>query len=172
MKKTAKLAVLLLALALALALGVTALAETAPGPDADAAAADSQAGDTALQDALNALAAARSSSRLTDLETELKAYVAAGTLTQEQADLILKAWQDQEALHSGVCPNCGYQFSSGFGKGGRMKNGSQSSMPDQNRNGAGFGRGGHGGRGGFGLQQNGNAPFAPQNPDPSDVSGT
>ena len=49
---------------------------------------------------------------------ELKSYVASGKLTQEQADLILNYYKEQEALRNGTCPNCGYQFQNGFGKGG------------------------------------------------------
>ena len=151
MKKHWKITGMVLALVLAVTLGVTALAEDAGAPAAEQPAADQAAGtDTALQDALNALYTARNGNRLADLETELKSYVEAGKLTQEQADLILKAYQDQESLRSGVCPNCGYQFSNGgTGKGGRMKNGNMNGFGGKG------GKGGHGGRGGFGRMQNG-----------------
>ena len=158
MKKYWKITGMILALALALTLGMTALAENAEAPAAEPPATDAAAGaDTALQDALNALRTARNGDKLADLETELKSYVEAGKLTQEQADLILKAYQDQESLRSGVCPNCGYQFSNGgTGRGGRMKNGNM----------GGFGgKGGKGGRGGFGRTQNGTQQDAM--PDPS-----
>ena len=96
MFKNWKIISIIMALVLALTLGVTALAETAEAPAAEPAAETPNGTDTALQEALDALAAARSGSRLTSLEEELKAYVEAGKLTQEQADLILKAYQDQD----------------------------------------------------------------------------
>jgi len=146
-----------LALALALVMGVVALAENAePTTDLpaasdlqtpteapqDSAATDTQ-NDTALQDALKAYNEARESGREQSLQEELDGYVAAGKLTQEQADLIMNHYKEREALSNGVCPNCGYQFQNG--KGGRMNGGN------------GFGRGGKGmggkgGRGGFGRQ--------------------
>ena len=140
-----------LALVMALVVGVVALAESADNapevpaieaapseaPSTDASATD----DTALRDALNAYNQARQSSKVDELEAELKGYVAAGKLTQEQADLVLNYYKEQEALRNGTCPSCGYQFQSGnggFGRGGRM----------------GGGKGGRmgGGRGGFGQQ--------------------
>ena len=153
MKKYLKISGMILALILALALGVTALAETADSPAGDPPAADDAAASTALQEAMNALAAARSGSRQADLETELNAYVEAGKLTREQADLILKAYQDQESLQNGICPNCGYQFETGgFGKGGRMKNGAGRNADGMNGANGGTGsvggRSGKGGRGG------------------------
>ena len=45
-------------------------------------------------------------------------YVEAGSLTQEQADMILKNVKERVAEKNGECPNCGYQFSNG-GKGQR-----------------------------------------------------
>ena len=181
MKKYLKISGMILALILALALGVTALAETADSPAGDPPAADAvtsatQAADPALQEAMNALAAARSGSRQADLETELNAYVEAGKLTREQADLILKAYQDQESLRSGVCPNCGYQFSDG-GKGGRMKNGSGSGFGGDfgggKSGGKNGGQNGRGSRGSFGRQQNGSMQNAAPDPAGSpDVSGT
>ena len=171
MFKNWKIISIIMALVLALTLGVTALAETAEAPAAEPPAAEPAAEtpngtDTALQEALDALAAARSGSRLTSLEEELKAYVEAGKLTQEQADLILKAYQDQESLRSGVCPNCGYQFSdSGFGKGGRTKNGSMNGFGGMK------GFGGNGGR--FGQTQNGTqqntAPAPAEGPEGSGI---
>ena len=138
----------MLALMLAIVMGVVALAESAEpeaalppaveeAPEAEAPAEDSAAASdsTALQDALNAYNAARQSSRVESLEAELQSYVASGKLTQEQADLILNYYNEQESLRNGVCPNCGYQFqdNGGFGRGGRMNGG----------------RGGHGGKGGM-----------------------
>ena len=143
-----------LALVLAIVTGVVAMAESAeteaPLPpaveEAPAASADDSAttDDTALQDALNAYRAARQSSNVEQLETELDGYVDAGKLTREQADLILKYYNDQQALRNGQCPNCGYQFenNSGFSKGGRMNGG----------------KGGRGGMRGFGGRSMFNAP--------------
>ena len=172
MKKYWKPISLILALALALALGVTALAEApetaAEPPAADATTSATGNTDTALQEALNALAAARVAGRQNSLEAELKSYVEAGTLTQEQADLILKAYQDQQALRSGTCPNCGYQFGNGAGKGGRMQNGGFGGGRMQN-GGFGNGRNGRMQRSPFGqngLPQNGMPQEnAPENPD-------
>ncbi len=124
-----------LALVLALVMGVAAMAEnagpetpelpaiddTAPEQPADDAPADDAAtDDTALRQALDAYRAAKQSGRQAEIEAEIEGYVEAGTLTREQADLILKYYKEQQALKDGTCPNCGYQFQNGgFGKGGR-----------------------------------------------------
>ena len=89
-----------------------------PEQDAQQPAADASSDNTALQDAFDAYRAARQSDQQEELEAELKSYVASGKLTQEQADLILNYHKEQEALRNGTCPNCGYQFQNGFGKGG------------------------------------------------------
>ena len=89
-----------------------------PEQDAQQPAADASSDNTALQDAFDAYRAARQSDQQEELEVELKSYVASGKLTQEQADLILNYYKEQEALRNGTCPNCGYQFQNGFGKGG------------------------------------------------------
>ena len=89
-----------------------------PEQDAQQPAADASSDNTALQDAFDAYRAARQSDQQEELEAELKSYVASGKLTQEQADLILNYYKEQEALRNGTCPNCGYQFKNGFGKGG------------------------------------------------------
>ena len=89
-----------------------------PEQDAQQPAADASSDNTALQDAFDAYRAARQSDQQEELEAELKSYVASGKLTQEQADLILNYYKEQEALRNGTCPNCGYQFQNGFGKGG------------------------------------------------------
>ena len=89
-----------------------------PEQDAQQPAADASSDNTALQDAFDAYRAARQSYQQEELEAELKSYVASGKLTQEQADLILNYYKEQEALRNGTCPNCGYQFQNGFGKGG------------------------------------------------------
>ena len=141
--------VIALSLALVLVMGVVALAENAPqAPELPAANApqtpeeapdNAQASDdTALQAALKALQEARQSDHAQDLQAELDGYVAAGKLTQEQADLIMNHYKEQQALRNGTCPGCGYQFQNG--KGGRMN---------------GNGRGGRGGFGGNGGSMNG-----------------
>ena len=109
----------LLALMLALSLSLAAMAE---GTDTAADTVTDTA--TALQEAQTAYNAAKKTGRMTDYESELKTMVEAGTLTQEQADLLLTAAKDATALASGVCPSCGYQFQNtatgrnghGFGK--------------------------------------------------------
>ena len=113
MKKIFRISFVITALALSLILCLAAFAETvepetpelpaiedaapaedtAPAEDAapatDAApAADSTTDSAALQDALNAYRAAKQSKRITDLESELNEYVAAGTLTQAQLDVV------------------------------------------------------------------------------------
>ena len=145
-----------LSLALVLVLGVVALAENdtqapelpaagdleaqaeAPAADDAQAPADeaqSTQDNTALQDALQAYREARQSSHEQELQDELDGYVAAGKLTQEQADLIMNYYKERQSMRNGTCPGCGYQFQNG--NGGRMN---------------GNGRGGKGGRmnGGFG----------------------
>lgn len=89
-----------------------------PEQDAQQPAADASSDNTALQDAFDAYRAARQSGQQEELEAELKGYVESGKLTQEQADLILNYYKEQEALRNGTCPNCGYQFQNGFGMGG------------------------------------------------------
>ena len=144
-----------IALALALVMGVVAFAETAePSTDpvpavteeapVEEAAADTPAAETektddnaALQEALEAYRSARESKRVDDLTEELNGYVEAGTMTQEQADLILNSVKERLAAKNGECPNCGYQFQNnaprmGGQKGqrsGRMMQGGQ--MPQQ-----------------------------------------
>ena len=108
--------------------------------------ADAATDSTALQEAFDAYRAARQSGRQAEIEDELNGYVESGKLTQEQADLILKYYKEQQALRDGTCPNCGYQFQNGNGEGmgGRMNGG-------HGKNG---GMGGRmsGGRGMFGQQ--------------------
>ena len=112
-----------IALALALVMGVVAFAETAePATDpvpavteeapAEEAAAETEKTDdnAALQDALEAYRRARESKRVDDLTEELNGYVEAGSMTQEQADLILNSMKERLAAKNGECPNCGYQF--------------------------------------------------------------
>ena len=148
-----------IALALALVMGVVAFAETAePSTDSvpavteeapvEEAAADTPAAETektddnaALQDALEAYRRARESKRVDDLTEELNGYVEAGTMTQEQADLILNNVKERMAAKNGECPNCGYQFQNNAPqmggqrgrRGGRMMQGGQMNgqMPQQ-----------------------------------------
>ena len=128
-----------IALALALVLGIAAFAETAepatePVPalteeapvedtatEAPAAEAETADDSAALQEALEAYRAAKESEHLDDLTEELNGYVAAGKLTQEQADLILNSMKERMAARNGECPNCGYQFQNNGGRMGGQK---------------------------------------------------
>ena len=135
-----------IALALALVMGVVAFAETAePATDpvpavteeapAEETAAETEKTDdnAALQDALEAYRRARESKRVDDLTEELNGYVEAGSMTQEQADLILNSMKERLAAKNGECPNCGYQFQNNAPqmggqkgqRGGRMLQGGQ-----------------------------------------------
>ncbi|MBR2662232.1 MAG: hypothetical protein IKE25_00815 [Clostridia bacterium] len=133
MKGMKKLATMMLAMILALSLCGFAAAEGET--DSTAGAASSAAADA--------------------LKEELDGYVAAGSLTQEQADLLLSSYAEQLAQNaSGM----------GGGRGGRgMRNGQKGTRNGQNiQNGQnipqnGFGRGGKHGR------MNQQAPAAPQN---------
>ena len=148
-----------IALALALVMGVVAFAETAetatdPVPavteeapaedvttEAPAAEAEKTDDNAALQEALEAYRSARESKRVDDLTEELNGYVEAGTMTQEQADLILNSVKERLAAKNGECPNCGYQFQNNAPRmggqkgqrGGRMMQGGQMNgqMPQQ-----------------------------------------
>ena len=143
-----------IALALALVMGVVAFAETAePATDpvpavteeapAEEAAAETEKTDdnAALQDTLEAYRRARESKRVDDLTEELNGYVEAGSMTQEQADLILNSVKERMAAKNGQCPNCGYQFQNNAPKmggqkgqrGGRMMQGGRMNgqMPQQ-----------------------------------------
>ena len=126
-----------IALALALVMGVVAFAETAepatdpvpavteeaPAEEAATDAAETEKTDdnAALQEALEAYRSARESKRVDDLTEELNGYVEAGTMTQEQADLILNSVKERLAAKNGECPNCGYQFQSNTPKMGGQK---------------------------------------------------
>ena len=129
-----------IALALALVMGVVAFAETAepatdPVPavteetqaedatteDTTAEAPTAEANNAALQEALEAYRSARESKRVEDLTEELNGYVEAGTMTQEQADLILNSVKERMAAKNGECPNCGYQFQNSAPKMGGQK---------------------------------------------------
>ncbi len=128
-----------IALALALVMGVVAFAETAepatgPVPAVtEEAAAEEAAPETpadeapkaddnaALQEALEAYRSAQESKCVDDLTEELNGYVEAGTMTQEQADLILNSVKERMAAKNGECPNCGYQFQNSAPKMGGQK---------------------------------------------------
>ena len=125
-----------IALVLALALSTAAMAEgtTEPVPTTEVPAVEAQVLEEeaqapaatpeqtedeqkALKDAMDAYRAAKQDKAVDDLEAELKGYVEAGSLTQEQADLILNSVKERLAAKNGECPNCGYQFSKGGMKG-------------------------------------------------------
>ena len=126
-----------IALALALVMGVVAFAETAePATDpvpavteevpaveaaTDAAETDKTNDNAALQEALEAYRSAQESKRVDDLTEELNGYMEAGTMTQEQADLILSYVKEWIAAKNGECPNCGYQFQNSAPKMGGQK---------------------------------------------------
>ena len=137
-----------IALALALVMGVVAFAETAePSTDpvpvvteeaptkeaAPAAEAEKTVDNTELQEALEAYRSVWESKRVDELTEKLNGYVEAGTMTQEQADLILNSVKERMAAKNGECPNCGYQFQNNAPKmggqkgqrGGRMMQGGQ-----------------------------------------------
>ena len=88
-----------LALALVLALGAVSMAEGETGtaaPEAEASETGSAPGATteeeaaALKEALEAYRKAKDAKQAEALESELEAYVTEGSLTREQADLILR----------------------------------------------------------------------------------
>ena len=149
-----------IALALALVMGVVAFAETAepatdpvpavteeaPAEEAATDAAETEKTDdnAALQEALEAYRSARESKRVDDLTEELSGYVEAGTMTQEQADLILNSVKERMAAKNGECPNCGYQFQNNAPRMGGQK-------------------GQRGGRMMWGGQMNGQMPGGPMN---------
>ncbi len=137
-----------LMLVLAMVVGTFAMAESAE-PEVPAVE-DAVMEDTALSDALDAYRAARRGDRYDSLEEELKAYVEAGKLTQEQADLILKSFEERQALCDGNCPNCGTRPQNGYGRGGRS-NGGKGGRSNGGRGGR--TNGGKGGRsnGGYGM---------------------
>lgn len=112
MKKNLVKTVSLLMMALMLAMSFAAYAEeTAGQTEAQSETAAAESASSELSAALDAYKAAKNSTKIADYESELKEMVAAGQLTQEQADLLLKTMTDAEALKNGVCPECGYEFS-------------------------------------------------------------
>lgn len=130
MKTMSKVGLMILAMALALSLGLTALAEgTTDAAPATSATDEAQAKADALNEALTAYGNARADSRkqayLDSLKQELDSYVAAGKLTQEQADLIYEYYVEQMTLQQnngmgfGRGGKGGQKNLNGFGKGGR-----------------------------------------------------
>jgi len=105
------------------------------GKNTRTAAVSAATDTTALQQAQAAYSTAKQNSQLTEYEAELKSMVAAGTLTQEQADLLLNAATEAEALSNGICPSCGYQFQTATGIG----NGKTAQMRTGLKNGSGRG---------------------------------
>ena len=114
--------------------------ENAPAPQEEAAPEEAQEAD-ALADALNALHDARSAKAVEALQAELDEYVAAGKLTQEQADLIMKEFQQRQENGRG-CPqgDCRMRgkgqngdWARGNRMGGRKQYGDWQS-PDQQQN--------------------------------------
>ena len=90
-----------LALILVLSLGVAAFAESpaaSTAQDTEATTDDAEA--AALQDALDAFRSEKRAMRTADSEAELQGYVEAGTLTQEQANLILENHKDRKVQHN------------------------------------------------------------------------
>lgn len=144
MKTLSKLGLMILAMTLALSIGLTALAEgTAdPVPETPAtgtAVDEAQAKANALNEALTAYRNVKADSRkqayLDSLKQELDTYVAAGKLTQDQADLIYEYYVEQMTLLG----NSG----KGFGRGGK---GGWNGQNNQGMNQNGFGKGGRHGR--------------------------
>ena len=185
-----KTILIVLSLMLAACLSVAALAETPVETPADTAAADAakaaaaeaqaaseaaQAESDALNEALEAWNKAKAESRklsiLTSLKEELDKFVADGSLTREQADLILKYYAEQLTLQQ--------QNSAGFGrgsKGGRggrgfgrgMDGGTNTGMNNDTRN-SNFGLGGRHGRFGNAVPSQSQAPAAPDARDTDDI---
>ena len=111
--KNKKTILTVLVLMLAVCLGAAAMAEVPADPAVSTAAKEAadaaqeaaeaaRAEDTALNEALEAYGKAKAESRkldlLSSLKAELDSYVTAGSLTQEQADLILKYYAEQLTL--------------------------------------------------------------------------
>ncbi len=78
-------------------------AETEAAPataPADASSSSQETDAQALSQALEAYRTAKQAARTADLEKELASYVENGSLTQEQADLILQYYQQRLTSHS------------------------------------------------------------------------
>ena len=75
-------------------------AEAVPSPAAADESSSQETDAQALLQALEAYRTAKQAERTADLEKELAAYVENGSLTQEQADLILQYYQQRLTSHS------------------------------------------------------------------------
>ena len=88
--------------------------EVAPDSRPDDAPTSNEPADAAptddLKAAMDAYRAAKQDKAMDDLEEELDGFVEDGSLTQEQADLILNSVKERIAAKNGECPNCGYKF--------------------------------------------------------------
>ena len=152
--------IITLALILALAMSCVAMAEEMPGnlpaegtdiveempndtapeapdaPDApDAAPTSNEPVDAVptddLKAAMDAYRAAKQDKAVDDLEEELDSFVEDGSLTQEQADLILNSVKERIAAKNGECPNCGYKFDKGNRQFSGQQFPGQKQMPGQ-----------------------------------------
>ena len=153
MKTLSKLGLMILAMTLALSLGLTALAEGTADPVPETPVTgttvdEAQAEANALNEALTAYSNAKADSRrqayLDSLKQELDAYVAAGKLTQDQADLIYEYYVEQMTLQGST--------GKGFTRGGKS---GQNGQGNQGMNQNGFGKGGRNGQNNQGTNQNG-----------------
>ena len=75
-------------------------AEAVPSPAAADESSSQETDAQALLQALEAYRTAKQAERTADLQKELAAYVENGSLTQEQADLILQYYQQRLTSHS------------------------------------------------------------------------
>ena len=134
----------------------TGAADAAASSQAETGAADAaaaQAEQEAFSEAVNALRNARQKAAKQELETEIKGYVAAGEMTQEQADLLLRRIEERQAQRS--ARQSGRKNAPGMGR----NNGGQAGCPSMNGNGGqpgghGMGRNNGGQKGGRGMGRN------------------
>ncbi len=160
MKLTKKTGTILLAMILTLTLCCFAMAEettAAPTTEETAAVADTAAEDAlkqaeensaALNEALTAYSNAKLEARKKDylnrLKEELDSFVEAGTLTQEQADLLLNYYAEQVARNQNGIRHGRKNVQNGLKNG--KKNDTSTSGFGAGTPGNGFGRGGKHGR--------------------------
>ena len=160
---------ILLALTLTVCIGAASFAENATPAaettETETAGSEETAGSTeaaakALEDAMNAFQTARRSARnqkrMDALKTELDSYVQAGTLTREQADLILSYTEDQQSQREAARTERQKMMEEGKAcQGmGRNGNGGRHQRGDGN-----FGNNGRNGRGNHGRNGRGNRMF-------------
>ncbi len=169
---------ILLALTLTLCLGTAAFAENAAEEPAapettesvvsEETADSTEAAAKALEDAMNAFKTARRSARnqkrMDEMKTELDSYVQAGTLTQEQADLILGYMADQQSQREAARTERQKMIEEGKSCHGMGRNGNggryqrdAGNFGNNGRNGR--GNNGRNGRGGSGRNGHGNRMF-------------